>query len=484
MRYDIVIIGGGIVGCALARELSRYQARVALVEKEIEVGFGVSKSNSGIIHAGHHSPDNTLKGRFEWSGNRMWDELAGELKFGFKRIGELLLALEPEDEAYLQRLKQQGERRGVTGLELWPAARIRREEPNLSHAVRLALHAPTAAVINPYEACFGMVECAQQNGVELRCGTAVTAIEQDAGFFLLHTSGKKLRSRIILNAAGMHADRVAALLSPPTFKILPRKGEEYLLDRRLQGIVSRLIFPTPTPSSKGVLIIPTVDGPIMVGPTAEDVAGREDTATSFAGAEKVFAAVRRYCPAISERDTITEFAGLRPIADSNDFVIGPTAVKGFYNIAGIQSPGLTAAPAIARHVVDLLRDDGFKPAEKNSWSAAIEGPPHFARLDAQGRRRAIDRDPDHGHIVCRCETVTAAEINYAVKHGARSLDGVKFRVRAGMGRCQGAFCTPRIMDILSAAHNIPLTAITKRGPGSEICQARRDELPTEGDGNR
>ena len=484
MLYDIVIIGGGIVGCALARELSRYQVRLALIEKEVEVGFGISKSNSGIIHAGHHSPENTLRGHFEWSGNRMWDGLAAELKFGFKRIGELLLALEPEDVAYLQRLKRQGEARGVTGLEIWPPARIRQEEPNLSHNILQALHAPTAAVLNPYEACFGMIECARQNGAEVHCGTAVTAIAKDADLFSIRTTGKGFRSRIILNAAGLYADRIAALLAPPDFNISPRKGEEYLLDRRLQGIVSRLIFPPPGPSSKGVLIIPTVDGPIMVGPTAEDVTEREDTATSFAGAEKVFAAVRRYCPAISERDTITEFAGLRPVADSNDFVIAPAAVRGFYNIAGIQSPGLTAAPAIARHVVDMLRADGFKAGGKSSWKAVIEGPAHFVRLDAKGRKQAIERDPAHGHIICRCETVTEAEINYAVRHGARSLDGVKFRVRAGMGRCQGTFCTPRIMDILSAVQDIPLTGITKRGPGSEICRTRRDDLPAKGDDSR
>ena len=253
--YDLIIIGGGIVGCALARELSRYNLRLALIEKEVEVGFGISKTNSGIIHAGHHSPPGTLKGRFEWSGNQMWDELASDLKFGFKRIGELLVAQKEDDVIQLNQLKQQGESRGVTGLEIWSSQRIRIEEPNLSHSILQALHAPTAGVINPYEACFGLMQCAQQNGVELFCESPVIAINPAHDHFTIRTPRQKFHSRFIINAAGLSADRVAAMVSADSFKISPRKGEEYLLDRRLQGIVTRLIFPIPTPASKGVLIL-------------------------------------------------------------------------------------------------------------------------------------------------------------------------------------------------------------------------------------
>lgn len=472
--YDLIIIGGGIIGCALARELSHYNLRLALIEKEVEVGFGISKTNSGIIHAGHHSPPGTLKGRFEWSGNQMWDELARDLKFGFKRIGELLVAQKEDDVSQLGHLKQQGEARGVTGLEIWSAQRIQKEEPNLSHSILQALHAPTAAVINPYEACFGLMQCAQQNGVELFCEAPVTAIKPDHDYFVVRTPQQKFYSRFIINAAGLFADRVAAMVAADSFKILPRKGEEYLLDRRLQGIVTRLVFPIPSPTSKGVLIIPTVDGPVMVGPTAEEVENREDLATSFAGANKIFASVRRYCPAISERDTIAEFAGLRPVSDTDDFVIGPSAVKGFYNVAGIQSPGLTAAPAIATYVVDMLQANDLSLVEKSDWKNDIDGPPHFAQMSAAERKAAILEKPAHGHMVCRCETVTEEEIRYAIRQGARTLDGVKFRVRAGMGRCQGGFCTPRIMDLLAQELEIPLTEISKRGQGSEICIPRHD----------
>ncbi len=477
--YDVIIIGGGIVGCALARELSRYNLRLALIEKEVEVGFGTSKTNSGIIHAGHHSAEGTLKGKFEWAGNQRWDDLARDLKFGFKRIGELLIAQKPEDLQYLEDLKKQGDSRGVTGLEIWEPKQIRKAEPNLSHSILQALHAPTAAVINPYEACFGLIECARQNGAQLFCDHPVMSIRQKDDGFSIQTGQKKFLSQIILNATGVFADRVAAMIGADNFKIFPRKGEEYLLDRRLQGIVSHLIFPTPSATSKGVLIIPTVDGPIMVGPTAEEVDNRENLSTSFAGASKIFASVRKSCPAISERDTITEFAGLRAVSGTNDFIIEPSPVKGFYNIAGIQSPGLTAAPVIATFVTEMLRADGLALTEKSTWKAAIDGPPHFAQMTTRERQAAILDDPAFGRIVCRCESVTEAEIRYAIRHGARTLDGVKFRVRAGMGRCQGGFCTTRIMDLLAQTLAIPLAEITKRGRGSNVCTPRHDDLSVE-----
>jgi len=477
--YDVIIIGGGIVGCALARELSRYNLRLALIEKEVEVGFGTSKTNSGIIHAGHHSAANTLKGKFEWTGNQLWDDLARDLKFGFKRIGELLIAQRTEDLHHLENLKKQGESRGVTGLEIWKSKRIQKEEPNLSHSILQALHAPTAAVINPYEACFGLIECARQNDAELCCGHPVVSINRNDDGFSIQTPQKNFQTRIVINAAGVFADQIAAMVDVDNFKIFPRKGEEYMLDRRLQGIVSHLIFPTPTATSKGVLIIPTVDGPIMVGPTAEDVDSREDISTSFAGANKIFAAVHKYCPAISERDTITEFAGLRAVSNTNDFIIEPSTVKGFYNVAGIQSPGLTAAPAIAVYVIEMLRADGLSPVEKSSWKADITGPPRFAQMTAEERKTAILKDPSYGRIVCRCEAVTEAEVLYAIRHGARTIDGVKFRVRAGMGRCQGGFCTTRVMDLLAKTLGIPLTEITKRGSESAVCIPRHDNPSTE-----
>lgn len=475
MLYDVVIIGGGVIGCALARELMRYRVHAVLVEKESEVGFGISKANSGIIHGGHHASPTTLKGRLEWDGNQMWDQLCAELGFGFKRIGELTVAVDEAQLATLAKLQQQGADKGVPGLEIWLPERIRHEEPNLSAAVIAALHAPTTAVINPYEACFALAENACRNGLELVTASAVTALTATGDTWTVQTTRGSFHPRFVINAAGLYADRIAELAGVRSFTIHPRKGEEYLLDRRLAGIVKQIIFPCPTPVSKGILVIPTYDGTIMVGPTAESVDDREDLTTSLAGAEAVFAAVEGVVPGISERDCIAEFAGLRAVADSEDFVIGPTAKRGFINVAGIQSPGLTAAPAIARMVCDLLRSEGLPLQLKPDFTASVPKPLHFASLSTAEQIELAAREPRYGHIACRCETVSEGEVVDAIHRGARTLDGIKFRTRAGMGRCQGGFCTARCMELLARELGVPYTAITKRGGGSWIVCRRQDE---------
>lgn len=473
--FDVVIIGAGIVGCAIARELSRYELRVALVDKEAEVGFGISKANSGIIHGGHHAAPTTLKGRLEWEGNQLWDGLCDELGFGFKRIGELTVALADEQRPTLAKLLQQGTDKGVPGLEIWEAERLRREEPNLAPTIVAALHAPTTGVINPYEACFALVESACNNGLTLLTDCAVESLAQRDGVWTVHAATRTLSSRFVLNAAGIYADRIAALAGVGNFVLHPRKGEEYLLDRRLAGIVRRIIFPCPTPVSKGTLVIPTFDGTIMVGPTASSGDDREDLSTTQAGAEAVFAAVRTLVPGISERDCIAEFAGVRAVAESEDFIIGPTAAKGFINVAAIQSPGLTAAPAIARLVGEILRDEGLVLRPKASFVASIAKPVHVASLALEARQALVARDPRYGRIACRCEYVTEGEVVDAIRRGAATLDGIKFRTRAGMGRCQGGFCTTRCMELLATQLGVPLTAITKRGGGSWIVCARDEE---------
>ena len=474
--HDVMIVGGGVIGCAIARELTRYQLRVVLVDKESEVGFGISKANSGIIHGGHHASPSTLKGRLEWDGNQMWDRLCDELGFGFKRIGELTVAVDAAQLATLAKLQQQGREKGVPGLDLWRRRRLRREEPNLSPAVIAALHAPTTAVINPYEACFALAENACRNGLELVTGSRVDAIANSgAETWTVHSARGVFHTRFIINAAGLYADRIAELAGVRTFTIHPRKGEEYLLDRRLAGIVKRIIFPCPTPMSKGILVIPTYDGTIMVGPTADSIDDREDLTTTRTGAETVFTAVKRVVPGISERDCIAEFAGLRAVADGEDFIIGPTSKKGFINVAGIQSPGLTAAPAIARMVCDILRDEGLSLREKDDFVAAVPKPVHFAALTTAQQIDLVRHDARYGHITCRCEYVTEGEVVDAIQRGARTLDGIKFRTRAGMGRCQGGFCTARCMELLARETAVPFTAVTKRGGTSWIVRARDDD---------
>ncbi len=475
MLYDVLIVGGGVIGCAIARELMRFRLRAVLVEKECEVGFGISKANSGIIHGGHHASPSTLKGRLEWEGNQMWDQLCAELGFGFKRVGELTVAFDEAQLATLARLEQQGRAKGVPGLEIWLPERIRHKEPNLSAAVIAALHAPTTAVINPYEACFALADNACRNGLDLLTENCVTALSVADESWTVATTRGVLHTRFVINAAGIYADRIAELAGVRSFTILARKGEEYLLDRRLAGIVKHIIFPCPTPVSKGILVIPTYDGTIMVGPTAEAVDDREDVTTSLAGAETVFAAVKRVVPGISERDCIAEFAGVRAVADSEDFVIGPTDKRGFINVAGIQSPGLTAAPAIARMVCDILRDDGLSLDPKPDFVVSVPKPVHFASLSTREQIDLAARDPRYGHIACRCETVTEGEVVDAIRRGARTLDGIKFRTRAGMGRCQGGFCTTRCMELLARELNVPFTAVSKRGGRSWVVCERTDE---------
>ncbi len=473
LSYDVTIIGGGVIGCAIARELGRYRLRVLLLERAAEVGFGTSKANSGIIHAGHHSDPAALKGRLEWEGNKRWPALAEALGFGFRRIGELTVAFDDDERRTLRRLLEQGEGKGVPGLELWPAERVRNEEPHLSGEIVEALHAPTAAVVNPYEACFALAESAVRNGVELACAEPVKAIDRDPEGLYLHTPARTVRSRFVVNAAGLFADRVAEMAGAEPFTVRARKGEEYLLDKRLVGMVKRLIFPCPTTHSKGILVIPTFDGTLMVGPTAH-MTDKDDLSTTDRGAEEAFAGARRLVPGISERDCIAQFAGLRAVLEDEDFLIGPTRVPGFLNVAGIQSPGLTAAPAIAEKVADLLAAEGLVLEPSDAFVEGVDAPVHVDDLELEALAALAASDPRYARIACRCENVTEGEVLDAVARGARTLDGLKFRTRVGMGRCQGGFCTWRCLSLLSEATGTPIPALTKRGGGSWIACERAD----------
>jgi glycerol-3-phosphate dehydrogenase len=313
-----------------------------------------------------------------------------------------------------------------------------------------------------------LAENACRNGLELSLKNAVQAINSADDYIELQTQRGPVAARYVVNAAGLFSDAISKMAGVDTFKITPRKGEEYLLDKRLMSIVKHTIFPCPTPTSKGILVIPTFDGTIMVGPTAHFVDSKEERTTSAVGFDEVFQAVRAVVPGISPRDCIAQFAGLRAVSDTEDFIIGPTSRRGFINVAGIQSPGLTAAPAIARMVADILQSEGLQLTPNDNFDAQNPKRAHFADLSLEEQKELIARDPRYGRIVCRCEMVTEGEIVDAIKAGARNLDGLKLRTRAGMGRCQGGFCTARAMELLSRELDIPLTSITKRGGNSWI----------------
>jgi glycerol-3-phosphate dehydrogenase len=470
---DVVVVGAGIVGAAIAHELSRYELSVTLLDREAEAGFGTSKANSGIIHGGHHTDTDTLKGRLEWWGNQLWDPLCDELGFGFARVGELTVALTETDLPALDRLVENAEEKDISGVQVWNREQICSAEPQVTRGVIAGVFSPHTAVVNPYEAVFGLVEAAVANGVTLGTNCPVSDLRHNGDTWTVTTPTERLDCRFVINAAGLGAASIAHMAGIKGFEISGRKGEEYLLDKRLRHLVRHVIYPCPTAVTKGTLVIPTYDGTIMLGPTAEEVDDLEDTKTTTAGESNVFDGARRLVPSLSERDIIAQFAGTRATIEGDDFLIGTTEAPGFINVAGIQSPGLTAAPAIARYVTDLLHGEGLGLTPKSPLNR-IERPVHFASLATDDQRNLVDSDHRYRRIVCRCEFVTEGEVCDAIERGATTVDGLKFRTRAGMGRCQGGFCATNCIELLTRELGIEMSEVTKRGPGSWLVLDRPD----------
>lgn len=480
--YDVALIGAGVIGAAIARKLSSYQLNTVLLEKECDVSFGVSKANSGIIHGGFHHHASTLKARLEVLGNMMFDRLQKELHFPFKRCGILVAAFSVEEMKSVEKLYAQGVENQVIGIELCSRDRILALEPRLNPDVVGGLHAPSGGVIEPYRFVFSLIESAQKNGVELRTGFQVIRVEGRPDHFLIHSqSGEALRARYAVNAAGLHADEVSALFGGEEFHIVPRKGEEFLLDRNARGLPGRVVFPVPNPLSKGILVIPTVEGTCMVGPTAVEIEDKEDPSTSRSNLETIFAAARRLIPAISERDIITSFAGLRPTLPGDDFYIDVSEKQPrLVQVAGIQSPGLTAAPAVAEHVKDLLKRAGLTLIEKPEFDPFIEEVPRIRELSPFQADELVRQEPAYAEIVCRCESVSEAEIVAAIRRGHLTMDGIKFYTRAQMGRCQGGFCSYKILKIIARETGLPVERITKRGRDSVLLPYAVGGLPLPG----
>ncbi|MFH1996037.1 MAG: NAD(P)/FAD-dependent oxidoreductase [Candidatus Omnitrophota bacterium] len=475
--YDIIIIGGGVVGCAIARDLSRYKLRIAVLEKEEELAFGVSKSNSGIVHPGTQNPPGSLKGRLCVRGNLLTRKICGELGVDFKQVGELIVIFDKDKMRRLKRLKKEAEALGVPRLSIVDAAWLKRREPNLNPKAAAALYAPTAGIVSPYRLVYDLSENAAANGARfctLAKVEAITRIPGRAARFEISTARGIFKSRYVINAAGLFADEVSSMVGVDDFRIRPRKGEEFILDKKRELLTNHLLFPLPTETSKGVLVIKTSDGNPMIGPTAEEIDDKEDHATTDRGLRNVLESVRQMIPSISEKDIIAYFAGLRPAA-GNDFIIrSETKVPGFINVAGIQSPGLTAAPAIAVMVRGLLREAGLPFVKKTLFHRHRPKTVHLFSIPLARTKQLIKKDADYGDIVCRCEMVSAKEVSDAIRRGARTLDGVKFRTRAQAGRCHGSFCTGRVMKMLAELSRRPITEITKRGPGSEVIKADRN----------
>ncbi|SJZ83065.1 NAD(P)/FAD-dependent oxidoreductase [Garciella nitratireducens] len=475
---DIVIIGAGVIGSSIARELSKYDLKISVLEKESDVAVGTSKANSGIVHAGYDAKPNTLKGKLNVKGNAMFDDLSKELDFPFKRNGSLVLCFEEQEKEKLYQLKEQGEKNGVPGLKVISRKEILKLEPNVNQNVVAALYAPTGGIVCPYEMTIAYAENANTNGVDFYFHTEVKNIKKLETGFLIKTNQGDFESRLIINAAGVFADSIHNMISDHKIKIIPRKGEYCLFDKAVGNFTQRTLFQLPTKMGKGVLVTPTVDGNLLIGPTAVDIEDKREVSTTAEGLSIVLEKARITLKEIPMKQIITSFAGLRAHSIEDDFIIGEAKdVSGFIDVAGIESPGLSSAPAIAQMVENIVTEK-LKPKEKENFDPIRKGIPKFREMSNQERRALIEKDCSYGRIVCRCETVTEGEIRSAIKRplGARDLDGIKRRTRAGMGRCQSGFCLPKIMKILSEELDLPETEITKFGKQSNLVIGKDKEI--------
>lgn len=469
-QYDVAVIGAGVVGGMIARELSRYGGKFCVLEAMPDVAMGATRANSAIVHAGFDAKEGTLKAKLNVRGSQMMEQVARDLGVKYKRNGSLVVGFSDEDRKTLEELLARGERNGVEGLRVLSRDEVLKIEPNIGDAVTCALHAPTGAIICPYELCIAAVGCAMDNGVELKRNFKVVKIEKTQhGYRLISENGEAVEAVRVINCAGVHSDDVARLAGDESFSVHARRGEYMLLDRECGDLISHTVFRCPSKMGKGILVSPTVDGNLLLGPTAEDIEDKEDTETTAAGLDKVRTQATEQVKGIALGKVITSFTGLRSVGSTGDFIIS-FAAPGFLNCAGIESPGLSSAPAIAEYALELLKKDGFAAPENPSYNGTHRPAHWFSLLDLDGKNKVIAEHPEYAHIICRCETVSEGEILDAIRTNPRptDIDGIKRRTRATMGRCQGGFCTPYLVEILARELGIPYEAVTKFGGGSYL----------------
>ncbi|MDV3426006.1 MAG: NAD(P)/FAD-dependent oxidoreductase [Bacillota bacterium] len=474
---DIIIIGAGIIGASIARELSKYKLKTLVLEKGEDVAVGTTKANSAIVHAGYDAEPGSLKGKLNARGNAMFDKLSKELDFPFKRIGSLVLSFTEDGIEELKLLKKQGEENGVPGLSILNESQVFEMEPNLNSNVKAALYAKTGAIVSPYEMTAAMAENAYINGAEFAFEAEVINIIRETDGYSIVTKNKTYRSKIVINAAGLYADKINNLVSDKKFNIIGRKGQYCLFDREAGNTVGKVIFQLPTEMGKGVLVTPTIGGNLLIGPNAQDADEKDDLTTTQEGMDEILKKAGLSIKQVPARLIITSFSGLRAHAESGDFIIGEASgADGFINAAGIESPGLSSAPAIAEMVADIIKNK-LKPEINSEFNPNRPGIPKFREMSNKERNELIKKDKAYGKIVCRCETVTEGEILNAIRRplGAKSLDGVKRRTRAGMGRCQSGFCSAKIVEILAKELNVPMTEITKFGGTSNLLTGKNKD---------
>lgn len=469
---DVVVVGGGIIGSAILRELSKYDLQCVLLEKEPDLATGTTKANSAILHAGFDAPIGSVKAITNVRGNALYHILENQLDLDINWTGSLVVATDEDELATLQELLERGKKNGVKDLAILSPEEVLVKEPNLTKTITGALWAPSAGVCWPFQAAVAFAQCAVQNGAEVLTNCRVENIHvEDGKITEVVTNQGIIKTRYVINAAGVYADEVAKMAGDQSFAIHPRKGEYILFDKTaVTSMVQGVVFPTPTKKSKGVLVCTTTHGNTFIGPNAEDLEVKDDHAVTLMGMDKIIASARKLLPNLPMGAAITEFSGLRAVSDTGDFIIRESPVKGLINAAGMQSPGLTAAPAVAEEVLSILRELETRLALKANFKAVLPRKVIFSRLSITKQADLIKQDKNYGRVICRCEIVTEAEIIRAIKEpcGAKTVDGVKRRTRAGMGRCQGGFCGPRVTQILARELDIPVTSVLKERADSHL----------------
>ncbi len=465
--YDVLIIGCGITGAAAAFELSRYRLRVGILERENDVAVGTTKANSAILHAGYDPEPGSLMAKLNVRGVELAKELCQKLDVPYRACGSLVLAFSEEEKPTVEELYRRGTENGVPGLALLTGDEARAMEPNLSETVAAALWAPSAAICSPWEYCLALAETAVANGAQQHLNTEVTGLTQTENGWTVSTNQGDFEARFVLNAAGVDAQAVHAMAAPPAFTTFPTRGQYFLLDKSEGSRVNRVIFQCPSRAGKGVLVAPTAGGNLIVGPSAEPVEG-EDTSITAEGLAGVRTAAARSVPSILFNQSIRNFAGVRSNTDRGDFIIEEAAPR-FIDLAGICSPGLSAAPAIAEYAVQLLQKAGLALEKKDDFICERRRV-RFKKLPEAERAALVDKDPAYGRVICRCETVTEGEILACLRTPIPpvSVDGVKRRVGAGMGRCQSGFCGPRVVELLCRELGLSPGEVVQDRAGSRL----------------
>lgn len=474
--YDVIVIGAGIIGGAIARELARYRLSVCILEKENDVATGATKANSAIVHAGFDAKNDSVKAKMNVRGSQIMEKNAKELHVKYQNNGSMVIGFNPEDEKQLQILYERGLKNGVKQLRLLSGDEAKEIEPGLNENVTCALYAPTGAIVCPYELAIACVGNAMDNGVHLMRNFEVKTITRQDGIWLVTDGERQEKARYIVNAAGLYADEIAKMAGDRSFHIHPRKGEYLLLDKADKTPVQHTVFTVPTKLGKGILVSPTVDHNTILGPTSVDAEDKTDTSTTANGLSSILQCVPNMVKGVKTASVITSFCGLRAVGSTGDFIIN-NPIPGFVNAAAIESPGLSSAFAIAEYVVQLLNNAGLTLEANDDFNPNRPSYHAFRALSAEEKNKIIKKNSAYGRIICRCEQITEGEILEAVHRNpaATDLDGVKRRTRSGMGRCQGGFCSTFVTEILAREQNVDFGDITKCGKGSKLSQGKTKE---------